>query len=477
MRKAYLMPAVILLAGLALLVSCSKDEDKSTSPDPNPQPSEGDYEASATVSSNAQATLHTVSGAKMHVPLYAVPPTEAGAHGTMVFSIERDQTVAPNLTDGETMVSDIYRFGPDGFVFSEMLSVTLPVTGDVSGKEPMLYRVNQSTGESEPYGGIYDEETGTITAQTYHLSPWYVGGRSATSTAWGAFKVTNQSATHWLNICVIGYELTYPDVDVNFDGDAWCSFAPTGTIGWASSGNWYLPQGTYDLCISMGRAGTVSSPPGEPQHIYVHGKALSSPWTRSNPVTTEITYSSLSGDVADGPCDCTPQPSTSVGTGEVQVTLTWHSGHAIDLDLWVTEPNGEMCFYGNTPTSTGGTLDRDNLCYNYEDGRPENIFWSSAPAGTYRVQVNLYSNCAGQVTSMPFDVRIVVGSNVTTYHGTVTTTNTTVDVTTFTVSSDGDGAGNATSASSGWPGATAVFGPYLGTPVKELPALPDKTRD
>ena len=461
------LSAVLILGGVILLPSCSKEKkDPITEP-----PDTVGYEASATIASNQEATITTETGAGLHVPLYAVPPTEGGGNGTMVFSIEKSQSTAAAPPAGHSVASDVYRFGPDGFTFGGMVEVTVPVSGDVGDGNVSLFRINQTTGASEPYAGVYDENTHTITAQTYHLSPWFVSTYNPETTAWGAFKVTNNSATDWLHICVVGYELKYPSADANFTGDAWCMWAPVGTIGWASSGNWYLPQGTYRLCVSMNRSGTILSPPGPYTHGFVEEATLDQPWTRTQPHTTDVSFSAPPSPTADGPCDCTPVPSTSVGTGDVQVTLTWHSSLAIDLDLWVTEPNGTKCYYGNTPTTTGGTLDRDNLCSNYVDGRPENIFWSNAPVGEYKVEVDRFSVCGNNIPSQSFDVRVVSGGHVRTYTGSVSSG--VVDVTRFTVTaaaprpmieggpSDREGTGGI------------LFGEYLGT-VSRAPDLPPK---
>ena len=75
------------------------------------------------------------------------------------------------------------------------------------------------------------------------------------------------------------------------------------------------------------------------------------------------------------------------GSGDVQITLTWDTDD--DLDLWVTDPDGERIYYGNSTSLSGGELDFD-----YTDGPgPENIFWPQygAPSGTYTVQVDHYS--------------------------------------------------------------------------------------
>jgi uncharacterized protein YfaP (DUF2135 family) len=105
----------------------------------------------------------------------------------------------------------------------------------------------------------------------------------------------------------------------------------------------------------------------------------------------------------------------------------------VDLDLYVTDPAGSTVWYNQTTVASGGTLDRDNACGNYENGRPENIFWSTAPTGQYIVVVKWFSGCSSSLSSMPFTVRVVNKSNVTTYSGTVSSSTGSVEVTRFTV--------------------------------------------
>jgi len=69
---------------------------------------------------------------------------------------------------------------------------------------------------------------------------------------------------------------------------------------------------------------------------------------------------------------------TQVGTGDVQVNLSWHASSAIDLH--VIEPSGEELSEANKgPSATGGQFDMgpDGDCA--ADGRTENIFWPSRP--------------------------------------------------------------------------------------------------
>jgi len=105
-----------------------------------------------------------------------------------------------------------------------------------------------------------------------------------------------------------------------------------------------------------------------------------------NNIPVVVTVDSLASNAA----------TTSVlGTGDVQVTLSWSDIN--DLDLHVIDPNGEEVYYGNRMSTTGGTLDVDAnaACNNTTTSPKENIFWpaGTAPSGTYTVQVVFFRGC------------------------------------------------------------------------------------
>lgn len=86
-----------------------------------------------------------------------------------------------------------------------------------------------------------------------------------------------------------------------------------------------------------------------------------------------------------------------VAEGRVRVTLIWDNDD--DLDLYVTDPNGDRVTYFNTSVPSGGTLDRDDnvgVCgSDAEVGGVENIVWpTAAPPGTYTVELSQYHNCS-----------------------------------------------------------------------------------
>jgi hypothetical protein len=72
---------------------------------------------------------------------------------------------------------------------------------------------------------------------------------------------------------------------------------------------------------------------------------------------------------------------------EVRVILTWDADNT-DMDLWVTDPNGEKCFYSHRNTKIGGHMSPD-----YTGGYgPEEFLLKRAQPGKYLVHVNYYGN-------------------------------------------------------------------------------------
>lgn len=104
---------------------------------------------------------------------------------------------------------------------------------------------------------------------------------------------------------------------------------------------------------------------------------------------TDITIVDVdTGGLLERPVGSDGASKQDVGTGDVQVTLTWSS--VADVDLAVREPDGTETWYQNSgPSPTGGELDVDSNIGCQDDGGVENIFWppGGAPSGKYTVHV------------------------------------------------------------------------------------------
>ncbi|MFC7431432.1 MULTISPECIES: YfaP family protein [unclassified Agrococcus] len=114
---------------------------------------------------------------------------------------------------------------------------------------------------------------------------------------------------------------------------------------------------------------------------------------------------------ADGPASATDATNVTVvevGTGDVQVSVSWNQD--VDADLYVVDPEGDTIYYGSTTSSSGGELDLDSNPSCQIDGiRNENVTWPTdeAPSGTYEVRLNLYADCGIDQTSWVVTVQAV----------------------------------------------------------------------
>lgn len=75
----------------------------------------------------------------------------------------------------------------------------------------------------------------------------------------------------------------------------------------------------------------------------------------------------------------------------IRVVISWNKDNT-DIDLWVTDPNGEKCMYSNKSTAIGGRLSDDFT----EGFGPEQFILKKAIKGKYKIETDFYSE--NQVT-------------------------------------------------------------------------------
>ena len=69
----------------------------------------------------------------------------------------------------------------------------------------------------------------------------------------------------------------------------------------------------------------------------------------------------------------------------IRVVINWNKNDT-DIDLWVTDPNGEKCYYRQNRTSIGGRLSDD-----FTQGfGPEQFLLKKAINGTYKIETNFF---------------------------------------------------------------------------------------
>jgi tetratricopeptide (TPR) repeat protein len=84
---------------------------------------------------------------------------------------------------------------------------------------------------------------------------------------------------------------------------------------------------------------------------------------------------------------------------DIRVVMNWNKNNS-DIDLWVTDPNMEKCYYSHKQSAIGGRMSND-----FTQGfGPEQFMLKTGVKGTYRIQVNYYSDAqvtiAGPTTIM-----------------------------------------------------------------------------
>ena len=132
-----------------------------------------------------------------------------------------------------------------------------------------------------------------------------------------------------------------------------------------------------------------------------------------------LDVSAVDADGAVGPRTCHVVENVPVGFSDVQVTVSWDSD--ADLDLHVTDPNGDEVYFNTSVVDSGGVLDLDAGGRCSASGlRNEHITWSEGtpPPGLYEVRVTHDDNCEEVETD--YVVSVYNHGTTTTYSGTFT---------------------------------------------------------
>lgn len=99
-----------------------------------------------------------------------------------------------------------------------------------------------------------------------------------------------------------------------------------------------------------------------------------------------------------------PQAVLSPPDAPLRVTLLW--SEPADLDLYVTDPGQETVYFANSPSGSGGRLERDHACGEGPAPFRESTSWRAPAAGRYRVGVDYHTACGRSRHAVPF--RVVV---------------------------------------------------------------------
>ncbi|RED48800.1 VIT domain-containing protein [Seonamhaeicola aphaedonensis] len=90
---------------------------------------------------------------------------------------------------------------------------------------------------------------------------------------------------------------------------------------------------------------------------------------------------------------------------DVRVVIDWNHNDT-DIDLWVTDPNGEKAYYSNSETKIGGRMSEDLM----EGYGPESFSLKKAIKGNYEVMVDYYSDNVQKISG-PTILKVTLFTN------------------------------------------------------------------
>ncbi|WP_295797442.1 VIT domain-containing protein [Mucilaginibacter sp.] len=94
-----------------------------------------------------------------------------------------------------------------------------------------------------------------------------------------------------------------------------------------------------------------------------------------------------------------PKPIIEALPVDIRIVMDWNMNNT-DIDLWVTDPNGEKCYYSHNRTAIGGRISHDMT----QGFGPEQFMLKKAIKGTYKIEINYYGDrqatIAGPTTVM-----------------------------------------------------------------------------
>jgi tetratricopeptide (TPR) repeat protein len=82
---------------------------------------------------------------------------------------------------------------------------------------------------------------------------------------------------------------------------------------------------------------------------------------------------------------------------DIRVVIDWNHNDT-DIDLWVTDPNQEKCYYKHTRTKIGGKISNDMT----EGFGPENFILKKVVKGEYKITINYYSDSKQKISGPTF---------------------------------------------------------------------------
>ncbi len=145
------------------------------------------------------------------------------------------------------------------------------------------------------------------------------------------------------------------------------------------------PQSYRDLALAYARNGQLQ------EAVDGLWEVIRRPWDERFPQIGALAAQELNAILAltEEPINTSEIDQRFIGElpTDLRVVLEWDADN-VDMDLWVTDPRGEKCYYQHDLTLIGGIISAD-FTRGYG---PEEFLLKKAPPGTYKVEVNYYGS-------------------------------------------------------------------------------------
>jgi hypothetical protein len=148
------------------------------------------------------------------------------------------------------------------------------------------------------------------------------------------------------------------------------------------------PQSYRDLGLAHAAAGH------QQQAVDLLNEVVTRPWAGRFAEIELIALAEMNAIIATAQSQATQLDTSRIEPRllknmplDVRAVLTWDADNS-DMDLWVTDPNGEKCYYGHRFTYQGGRMSRD-----FTGGYgPEEFSLREAKPGKYKIEANFFGS-------------------------------------------------------------------------------------
>lgn len=427
MKKVLIYSFVVFLS-LLLLQSCDLFKSSNSPQDENSNI------PTKEINTDNGGNLKTSSGSEIIVPSGAVSKDENGNSGKVIFSIENNvpSSEFPSpIPNKYNLIGNVLHFGPSHFIFSYPVKVFLPASTltNLDGVTIIWYSETEANWVEIPFSEI-DATNKRLGVSVFELGYFAVvqnketpqgvpmGSKIQEYHRSGGIKMEHSYPNdYYYTLMVQSFTPKYAE-DI---GTTYTNYtASTGSVvtGEKPLSTTYmvgLRPGTYVIIVSRTKAGSLFSPPGPTQYyslpITVNVNSFSNQisWSTSD----NFPWASLplsGGDWQPGFPTIWPKGTVSLGTGELQITLSWTNtpSKIYTIDLFMYGPNN-MVVSWHTPYSADGSAALDRTSTDGVGYAIRNIYSKKKlPSGHYKVYTNIWSIDAGS-GAMPIEIQIIKG--------------------------------------------------------------------